>query len=55
MTYTGVQDLNADFVSVRGRNLNLFNLEGLASTQQKTAIQNDGLTKFQNNVVLVIT
>jgi hypothetical protein len=41
MAYTGVQDLNADFVSVRGCNLNFLDLEGLASTPANSSLADD--------------
>lgn len=41
---TSVQDLNADFISARGRNLNFLDLEGLASTPANSSLADNGLT-----------
>ena len=41
---TGVEDLNANLVCLRGRNLDLLDLEGLAGTPADSSLALDDLT-----------
>lgn len=44
VTYTCIQDLNADFVNARGCNLDFLDLEGLACTPANSSLAGNGLS-----------